>query len=572
MALAFPVTVTGAEVAERALGRVGAAAAAAEKKTQAAGKAGVSFAAGMERLDGAVDAVEKPMRALNGALDIASVALGVGLAGPLGVVIGQFGDFAQAIGTAISQSDLMTTSYDRLGVKIRAVGDAARVSRPLIDELSKASAAAAGGNLTAANRVAAVRAGVAVGGIEGEIETLRRDLERLVAQEAAAQSEIEAARSRAVTTQGALRARLGGAGDGSVRDAALAAQFARRDISNAEGQLLEVRKLIEATTSTLERREVALTRAREQGRREVGLTTEVTLDVINLGTRAAAASTARAAATRDETSSLEGLRKALTAIDPLVKRAGEDTRTARLVAGVESGRVPVTDGLFPSSRSTSDVLSQGADAFGPEPVAQMVAALGEIPPQATAAEASLLSLSAASADLGSLGVAGLQQFSAAAGQALGSLIIGGEGTSKSLKRIAGEVTSSLAISALSYATFLTGLGIAASLSGGVLGFFAPAMFTAAKTMAVTGVALGLTARALGAGSSPGGGGARPSSGGASGGGGDRVGSLSSGRPGGAQPVMVTVVLGVEQVTSVLVDGARREARAGGLSGGRLAVA
>jgi hypothetical protein len=106
----------------------------------------------------------------------------------------------------------------------------------------------------------------------------------------------------------------------------------------------------------------------------------------------------------------------------------------------------------------------------------------------------------------------------------------------------------------------------------VLGFFAPAMFTAAKTMAVTGVALGLTARALGAGSSPGGGGARSSAGAGGGGGGDRVGSLSSGRPGGAQPVMVTVVLGVEQVTSVLVDGARREARAGGLSGGRLAVA
>jgi hypothetical protein len=567
MALAFPVTVTGAEVAERALGRVGDAAVQAERRTQSAGRGAASFASQVERLDGVVDAVEKPMRALNGALDIASVALGVGLAGPLGVVIGQFGDFAQAIGTAISQSDLMTTSYDRLGVKIRAVGDAARVSRPLIDELSKASAAAAGGNLTAANRVAAVRAGVAVGGIEGEIETLRRDLERLVAQEAAAQSEIEAARARAVTTQGALRARLGGAGDGSVRDAALAAQFARRDISNAEGQLLEVRKLIEATTSTLERREVALTNAREQGRRTVGLVNEVTLDTISLGTRAAAASTARAAATREETSSVEGLRKALTAIDPLVKRAGEDTRTARLVAGVESGRVPVTDGLFPSSRSTADVLSQGADAFGPDdPTAGIV-------PQATAAEQALQGTLTAATDLSTLGVGALQQFSAQAGQALSSLIIDGDATGKSLRKVAGEVAASLSATALGYAVFLSALGAAATLMGPastILGFSGPQLLGAAAVMGGTGVALGLTARALGAGSSRGS--ARPSSGGASGGGGDRVGSLSSGRPGGAQPVMVTVVLGVEQVTSVLVDGARREARAGGLSGGRLAVA
>jgi hypothetical protein len=565
MALAFPVTVTGAEVAERALGRVGDAAVQAERRTQSAGKGVASFAAQTERLDKVVDAVEKPMRALNGALDIASVALGVGLAGPLGVVIGQFGDFASAIGTAISQSDLMTTSYDRLGVKIRAVGDAARVSRPLIDELSKASAAAAGGNLTAANRVAAVRAGVAVGGIEGEIETLRRDLERLVAQEAAAQSEIEAARSRAVTSQGALRARLGGEGTGSVRDAALAAQFARRDISNAEGQLLEVRKLIEATTSTLERREVALTRAREQGRREVGLTAEVTLDTINLGTRAAAASTARAAATREETTSVEGLRKALTAIDPLIKRAAEGSRVAGLVAGVESGRVPVTDGLFPSSRSTADVLSQGADAFGPDdPAAGIV-------PQATAAEQALQGTLTAATDLSTLGVGALQQFSAQAGQALSSLIIDGDATGKSLRKVAGEVAASLSATALGYSVFLGALAVASALTGGaLLGFSAAQLGTAAAVMGGTGVALGLTARALGAGSSRGS--ARPSSGGASGGGGDRVGSLSSGRPGGAQPVMVTVVLGVEQVTSVLVDGARREARAGGLSGGRLAVA
>jgi hypothetical protein len=104
----------------------------------------------------------------------------------------------------------------------------------------------------------------------------------------------------------------------------------------------------------------------------------------------------------------------------------------------------------------------------------------------------------------------------------------------------------------------------------VLGFGAPSLFSAAATMGVAGVALGLTARALGAGAS--GASARPSAAGGGAGGGDRVSSLSSGPGGAAQPISVTVVLGVEQVSSVLVDGARRAARAGGLSGGRLAVA
>jgi hypothetical protein len=518
MALAFPVTVTGAEVAERALGRVGDAAVQAERRTQSAGRGVASFASQTEKLDKVVDAVEKPMRALNGALDIASVALGVGLAGPLGVVIGQFGDLVKAAYAAIE----VTAPYER------ATNDAA----------------------TAATALAAA-----------EAEAAKQIRTRTEAQKAAGQSAV----SRAVGT-------IGAGLDAATLDRILLAGQRLEAVTQQRAALiagLQPGRTTAAQVAELD----ALTRSLDSAQAELRALGADGAQVITQATEASTkASTARVAAVRAEVTSLEGIRKALTAIDPLVTRAGEDVRTARLVAGVESGRVPVTDGLFPSSRSTSDVLSQGADAFGPEPVAQMVAKLGEIPPQATAAEASLLSLSAASADLGSLGVAGLQQFSAAAGQALGSLIIGGDGTSKSLKRIAGEVTSSLAISALSYATYLTALGIAASLSGGLLGLFAAPLFTAAKTMAVTGVALGLTARALGAGSSPGGGGARSGAGGGGGGGGDRVGSLSSGRPGGAQPVMVTVVLGVEQVTSVLVDGARREARAGGLSGGRLAVA
>jgi len=513
MALAFPVTVTGAEVAERALGRVGDAAVQAERRTQSAGRGAASFASQVERLDGVVDAVEKPMRALNGALDIASVALGVGLAGPLGVVIGQFGDLVKAAYAAIE----VTAPYER------ATNDAA----------------------TAATALAAA-----------EAEAAKQIRTRTEAQKAAGQSAV----SRAVGT-------IGAGLDAATLDRILLAGQRLEAVTQQRAALiagLQPGRTTPAQVAELD----ALTRSLDSAQAELRALGADGAQVITQATVAATkASTARVAAVRAEVTSLEGIRKALTAIDPLVKRAGEDTRTARLVSGVESGRVPVTDGLFPSSRSTADVLSQGADAFGPDdPAAGIV-------PQATAAEQSLQGTLSAATDLSTLGVGALQQFSAQAGQALSSLIIDGDATGKSLRKVAGEVAASLSATALGYAVFLSALGAAATLMGPastILGFSGPQLLGAAAVMGGTGVALGLTARALGAGSSRGS--ARPSSGGASGGGGDRVGSLSSGRPGGAQPVMVTVVLGVEQVTSVLVDGARREARAGGLSGGRLAVA
>ena len=89
-------------------------------------------------------------------------------------------------------------------------------------------------------------------------------------------------------------------------------------------------------------------------------------------------------------------------------------------------------------------------------------------------------------------------------------------------------------------------------------------------MAGTGLLLAGTARALGAstvGSSSGAASAAGSAGGAQ----DRVSSFSAGG-GGAQPMQVTVVLGVDEVSNVLVRQSQREARSGSLSTSRLAVA
>jgi len=561
MALAFPVTVTGAEVAERALGRVGDAAVQAERRTQSAGRGVASFASQAEKLDRAVDAVEKPMRALNGALDIASVALGVGLAGPLGVVVGQLIEFSPALLDAARSVGILGVSSAAIASDIRNIGVAAKSSEADVTRLYSAIGAGPGGaGASAAQRALVERAGLAAGSLSGEIEDLRKGIREAIATQQEAQRRIDSTTAELRRTD-TLATRSRSEGDALRTEREVAAEALRAAQVTESGFL-----------SQLEDRENKLEALRKQSIVSLGAAATAQTSVaaaVATSTQATVAatkaSTARATATRDEASSVEGLRKALTAIDPLVKRAAEDTRTARLVAGVESGRVPVTDGLFPASRSTADVLSQGADAFGPDdPTAGIV-------PQATAAEQALQGTLTAATDLSTLGVGALQQFSAQAGQALSSLIIDGDATGKSLRKVAGEVAASLSATALGYSVFLGALAVASALTGGaLLGFSAVQLGTAAAVMGGTGVALGLTARALGAGSSRGS--ARPSSGGASGGGGDRVGSLSSGRPGGAQPVMVTVVLGVEQVTSVLVDGARREARAGGLSGGRLAVA
>jgi len=173
-------------------------------------------------------------------------------------------------------------------------------------------------------------------------------------------------------------------------------------------------------------------------------------------------------------------------------------------------------------------------------------------------------------DLESMGVGALQSFSQAAGQALATLIIDGDKAGVSFKKLAGQVAAGLSAQAFGYAVFLGALGVAASLTGPVLGYTAPGLFQGAAVMAGTGLLLAGTARALGAstvGSSSGAASAAGSAGGAQ----DRVSSFSAGG-GGAQPMQVTVVLGVDEVSNVLVRQSQREARSGSLSTSRLAVA
>lgn len=508
--LTLAIEVPGADQGERALGRVEAAARRVVSATDTAGRSTGGLSGAMRSLDDAVDSVERPMRALNGALDIASVALGVGLAGPLGVVLGQFGDLAKSIYAAIE----VTAPYER------ATLDAA-------DAAAKLAAA----EQEAAKQVAA----------------------RVAAQRTAGTS----AASRAVEA-------IGAGIDPQTLDRLITAGRTLESLTQQRTALvgtLEPGRVTETQTRELD----ALTRAIERTREELrGLGADGVGATVAATAATTKAGAARIEVRKQEASSIRGIEEALRSLDPLVSRASEDVRAARLSREVEAGTRGVSDGLFPSARSTADVLAQGADAFGGGEEPDVVRA-------ATATEAAFSSTLTAATDLSTIGVQALQTFSAAAGSALASVVINGDAVGQSFRQVIGQTAAGLSATLFSYAIFLGVMAAIAGLTGGILGFAGAQIGTAALAAGAGAVTLGLIARAAGA-STRGGttGASRTASGGR--GGGDRVASLSQGAGGGSMPVNVTVILGVDQVSRVLVDGSRREARAGSMSGSRLAVA
>lgn len=557
--LSLPIEVPGADQGERALGRVEAAARRVVSATDTAGRSTGGLSSAMRSLDDAVDSVEKPMRALNGALDIASVALGVGLAGPLGVVIGQFVDFGGAAIAAAESAGLFARSSAAIAADIRAVGDAAVSSQESVTRFFAAlGASPTGAGASVGQRAAVERAGVQIGALEAEAAQLRRDVQAAIATQTEARRIIESTTGELTRQVGPVRSRSEGDALRQQREVARAELERAALIERSFLVQLEDR---ESRIAAIQQRTTAALAASVAAQGAASAATASTTTATESATRA---SVARASAVEQETASIKGLEAALRSIDPLVTRASEDVRAARLSREVEAGTRGVSDGLFPSTRSTADVLAQGADAFGGDDEPQVARA-------ATATEAALASTLTAATDLSTIGVQALQTFSQAAGSALASVIIDGDAAGQSFAKIVGQTAAGLSATLFAYSIFLGVMAGVALATGPILGFGAGPIGSAALAAAAGGASLALIARAAGV-STRGGttGGSRGASGG--GGGRDRVASLSQGAGGGSMPVNVTVILGVDQVSRVLVDGSRREARAGSMSGSRLAVA
>ena len=544
--LNIDVKIAGAEEASAKLQKVEQAADATGKKAEQAGGLFAGFERGVKKLDDAVDAVEKPMRVFNGALDIASIALGVGLAGPLGMVIQQIIDFGPVLLESAKAAGIFARSAEEIAAGIRAIGAQAVSSSEDVTKFYAALARPGGVGAPEQQRAIVERAGVQLGGLRKELADLQAGLTEAIGIQTEARRVIASTTDELTRQVGAIRSREEGDKLRQERE------VARAELERAIG--LEKTFRTEATN-----RQNAIDLVTRKTNEALGIQAETQK-------QATKATVENTEAIESNNAAAEKRRAMLAEIATLQQQ--ERDRVAGLVLAEEKAA------RARELASTPLALAEGLPTQGPT----LMQALGDvIGPGAPAVktisplEESLKSLSESAMNLESLGVGALQSFSQAAGQALASLVIDGDKAAGSFKKLAGQVAAGLSAQAFGYAVFLTALGVAATLAPVALGALNPGgLFAGAAAMAGTGLLLGVTARALGA-STYGPGQSSQSASGSAGGAQDRVSSFSAGG-GGAQPMQVTVVLGVDEVSNVLVRQSQREARSGSLSTSRLAVA
>ena len=543
--LAIDVKIQGAEDAAAKLQKVEQAADATGKKAEQAGGLFAGFERGVKKLDDAVDSVEKPMRVFNGALDIASIALGVGLAGPLGMVIQQIIDFGPVLLESAKAAGIFARSAEEIAAGIRAIGAQAVSSSEDVTKFYAALARPGGVGAPEQQRAIVERAGVQLGGLRKELADLQTGLTEAIGIQTEARRVIASTTDELTRQVGAIRSREEGDKLRQERE------VARAELERAIG--LEKTFRTEATN-----RQNAIDLVTRKTNEALGIQAETQK-------QATKATVENTKAIESNNAAAEKRRAMLAEIATLQQQ--ERDRVAGLVLAEEKAA------RARELASTPLALAEGLPTQGPT----LMQALGDvIGPGAPAVktisplEESLKSLSESAMNLESLGVGALQSFSQAAGQALASLVIDGDKAAGSFKKLAGQVAAGLSAQAFGYAVFLTALGVAATLAPVALGALNPGgLFAGAAAMAGTGLLLGVTARALGA-STYGPGQSSQSASGSTGGAQDRVSSFSAGG-GGAAPVNVTVVLGVDEVSNVLVRQSQRESRAGSLSSSRLAV-
>lgn len=540
--LAIDVKIQGADDAAQKLKKVEDAADSVGKKTEKAGGLFAAFEGQVKKLDDAVDKVERPMRTFSGALDIVSIALGVGLAGPLGAVVQQLVELGKGVLDAASKMDEGGQRAADYAARIKKVGEEARTSASLVKAYEDVLRGQQGGLLTPEQQRFVTEQALARQKNLEQLTELQKQYASSVAQEGVRQAEIEKARQREAEAGGAINLR--------VSETVQSVTSAYREQKLESDRLAESIRKAQAEESRFALAESELQRVAKERVQGEQKKTEAINETAKANTRAAKAATDRSKAVVDAYASeisimVEAEREAQKLAD---ERAAFDAMTP----------LQLIDSLPPVTPTLAASLGD------------LVAADKPVEKQATAAEQSLQSLTQSAMDLESMGVGALQSFSQAAGQALATLIIDGDKAGVSFKKLAGQVAAGLSAQAFGYAVFLSALGVAAALTGPVLGYTAPGLFQGAAVMAGTGLLLAGTARALGAstvGSSSGAASVAGSAGGAQ----DRVSSFSAGG-GGAQPMQVTVVLGVDEVSNVLVRQSQREARSGSLSASRLAVA
>ena len=538
----FSISVEGGDAGTRALAAVaegqervastGDRASAAMGRTAQAATGSGGLLSAWGRIDDGAGKVMRSMGGLNDVLDIAKLALGVGLSGPIGAVV-------MGLGELFGAADLVKGMF----------GETAKVTKDLGAEQTAAAAAARdhakalGEVVTAGRRLAGSRLGVDASTLGGRAVLAGTIAEQEVAKIRAEQERLAVVLGTQVERAQGLAGRI-----------------------DAEGARVG---LVAASTDV--QREIADTVKQLDQLRERSVDAERALRQV-FGVTATTPSPP----------------------PPTPPRSAPPRGTPRVTApkGKEAPEAEVVEptgapyfGLFDPEiidaagaaiSEYTDILVDMYDRAGeaaaslPNPAKTFGETLGEFTDAAKNAS-----------DNATIMASLVTQTAGAIGASMGSMVAGVGKGAKGLRTSIGDIALMLSQQAFTFATYLAAMGVVASIPGlQVLtaamtgGATAPTLFAAAGVLGGVGLSLGLTARALGTSQSGGSASARASSGGGSSGSGGGSSGGGFGSFGGQsdRPIEVTVILSADALHDSAVSVSGQRARSGSISSPRLAVA
>ena len=551
----FLISVEGGDAGTRALAAVadgqervastGDRASAAMGRTAQAATGSGGLLSAWGRIDDGAGKVMRSMGGLNDVLDIAKLALGVGLSGPIGAVVMGLGELFGAADLVKGMFGETATATKDLGAEQTAAAAAARDHAKALGEV-----------VTAGRRLAGSRLGVDASTLGGRAVLAGTIAEQEVAKIRAEQERLAVVLGTQVERAQGLAGRI--EAEGARVGLVAASTDVQREIADTVKQLDRLRERSVDAERAL--RQVFGATATTPTATPPRGTPRVTAPKVKADDKAEAAAAAEAAAIQSEIAiqtertRLEGI--ASPELDGLMEAIGRGAPDA------VTALTPLTDSL-----SLIGVAMGEAVEIAPTWQDSLGGALKGFASQAM--------------DTASFAASAIQSVAGAIGTSMANMVAGVGKGSKGLRTSIGDIALMLSQQAFTFATYLAALGVVASIPGlGVLtaamtgGATAPTLFTAAAVMGGVGLSLGLTARAFGT-SQSGGTGARASSGGGSSGGGGGASGGGFGAFGNGQsdrPIEVTVILSADALHDSVVTTSGQRARSGSISSPRLAVA
>lgn len=559
----FSISVEGGDAGTRALAAVadgqervastGDRAASAMGRTAQAATGSGGLLSAWGRIDDGAGKVMRSMGGLNDVLDIAKLALGVGLSGPIGAVV-------TGLGELLGMTDLVKGMF----------GDASNAAAALAKGQDEAAAAArdhakALGELATAGRnMAGGRLGVDPSTLSGDALVrgiaLQREMNKL---------EAEQVKNRAALVSSMED--LEGFDSGKRGDA----NQRRIDrlqaiMSPTNEQYLELREAMAAS----KQREAGLALEQIEYNQLLRDANKLREERIRLES-AAVALFPRTDATPPRSTPTRGTPRGAAPKAKTDPRAKADDKADDKADPVVPGPLFDAARVAEAQAQIVELWAEWERGEGAMILPDVGKTFGDVLGEFTQAAMD-------ATENATLIASAVQQIAGAIGTSMGDMVAGVGKGSKGLKTSIGDIALMLSRQAFTFATYLAAMGVVASIPGlQVLtaamtgGATAPTLFAAAGVMGGVGAALGLTARAMGTSQSGGSGSARASSGAGSsggGGGGSSGGGFGSFGQSSDRPIEVTVILSADALHDSAVSVSGQRARSGSISAPRLAVA